>query len=40
MKFMLDHGATGLNILFDIPTIRMSYFALKQSIFHAHPLLV
>lgn len=23
MKFMLDHGATGLNILFDIPTIQM-----------------
>ncbi|MFH1335120.1 MAG: methylmalonyl-CoA mutase family protein, partial [Candidatus Zixiibacteriota bacterium] len=22
-KFMLDHGATGLNILFDIPTIQM-----------------
>ncbi|HBB18459.1 MAG TPA: methylmalonyl-CoA mutase [Syntrophus sp. (in: bacteria)] len=23
MKFMLDHGATGLNVLFDIPTIQM-----------------
>jgi len=23
MKFMLNHGATGLNILFDIPTIQM-----------------
>jgi len=23
VKFMLDHGATGLNILFDIPTIQM-----------------
>ena len=23
IKFMLDHGATGLNILFDIPTIQM-----------------
>jgi len=23
MKFMLDHGATGLNILFDLPTIQM-----------------
>ncbi len=23
MRFMLDHGATGLNILFDIPTIQM-----------------
>ena len=23
MKFMLDHGATGLSILFDIPTIQM-----------------
>ena len=23
MKFMLSHGATGLNILFDIPTIQM-----------------
>jgi len=23
MKFMLDHGATGANILFDIPTIQM-----------------
>jgi len=23
MKFMLDHGATGLNIVFDIPTIQM-----------------
>ena len=23
IKFMLDHGATGLNVLFDIPTIQM-----------------
>ena len=23
MKFMLDHGATGINILFDLPTIQM-----------------
>lgn len=23
MKFMLDHGATGLNVLFDLPTIQM-----------------
>ncbi len=23
VKFMLDHGATGLNILFDLPTIQM-----------------
>ncbi|MBW2094552.1 MAG: methylmalonyl-CoA mutase [Deltaproteobacteria bacterium] len=23
MKFMLEHGATGLNVLFDIPTIQM-----------------
>jgi methylmalonyl-CoA mutase N-terminal domain/subunit len=23
IKFMLDHGATGLNILFDLPTIQM-----------------
>ncbi len=23
IRFMLDHGATGLNILFDIPTIQM-----------------
>ena len=23
IKFMIDHGATGLNILFDIPTIQM-----------------
>lgn len=23
IKFMLDHGATGINILFDIPTIQM-----------------
>ncbi|HDZ23636.1 MAG: methylmalonyl-CoA mutase [Deltaproteobacteria bacterium] len=23
MKFMVDHGATGLNILFDLPTIQM-----------------
>ncbi len=23
MRFMLDHGATGLNILFDLPTIQM-----------------
>ncbi|MFP4087353.1 MAG: methylmalonyl-CoA mutase [Desulfobacteraceae bacterium] len=23
LKFMLDHGATGLNILFDLPTIQM-----------------
>ncbi len=23
MRFMLDHGATGLNILFDIPTIQL-----------------
>jgi methylmalonyl-CoA mutase N-terminal domain/subunit len=23
MRFMLDHGATGLNVLFDLPTIQM-----------------
>ena len=23
MKFMLDQGATGLSVLFDIPTIQM-----------------
>jgi len=23
MKFMLDHGATGINVLFDLPTIQM-----------------
>ncbi|MGM0428297.1 MAG: methylmalonyl-CoA mutase family protein, partial [Thermodesulfobacteriota bacterium] len=23
LKFMLDHGATGLNVLFDLPTIQM-----------------
>ena len=34
IKFMLDHGATGLNILFDLPTIQMydsdDPFALAQ----------